>query len=225
MMRNSDVARKFDAVATTYDSHFRRNIDIAEDSAVKRLLGKLLKPNRKMLDVGCGTGNLIKFFNPSPEKYFGIDISSKMLEIAIINYPKHRFMKMDTTNLSWIGNGEYAQVVSLFGSISYIEDKRLALEEIHRVLKPKGEIFLMLLADEYVNRKHHIVDDSIHPISRLGIAKLMSGLFDVKIIGFNSLKDRYCGLPLPLLDAYFRFEGLTAFEHKPYLYIVTGVKL
>src|SRR6476620_4315902 len=47
---------------------------------VHRLLGFLVEPEKKVLSVGCGTGNLLEVVRPAVGK--GIDICPEIVEIA-----------------------------------------------------------------------------------------------------------------------------------------------
>jgi SAM-dependent methyltransferase len=74
------VAELYDGHAEAYDEHYRRSVDVAED----RVLYSWIAPHaqgRRVLDLGCGTGNLLEHLRP--RYYAGIDVSGAMLERAI----------------------------------------------------------------------------------------------------------------------------------------------
>lgn len=50
---------------------------------------------KKILELGCGSGCLSKFFIDSGYDYYGIDISGEMLAIARKNNPSGRFQQQD----------------------------------------------------------------------------------------------------------------------------------
>lgn len=58
---------------------------------------KFIKPNFKILDIGCGNGRLAKIIKNS--NYIGIDNSEKLLKIAKNKFPKHKFIFSDALNL------------------------------------------------------------------------------------------------------------------------------
>jgi putative AdoMet-dependent methyltransferase len=53
------------------------------------------KKKVKVLDLGCGTGKLYEHINPNKFSLTGIDISSKMLDIAKKKYPNQHFYHYD----------------------------------------------------------------------------------------------------------------------------------
>lgn len=54
------------------------------DKTQKRLFNEVIKIKKdfKVLDVGCGVGRWSLWFAPQVEKVVGVDLSSKMIEIA-----------------------------------------------------------------------------------------------------------------------------------------------
>src|SRR3989338_679461 len=62
---------------------------------------KLLKKYKckKILEIGCGTGNLAAFFLKSSYSYLGLDLSNEMLKIAREVEPKAKFVQGDMRNI------------------------------------------------------------------------------------------------------------------------------
>jgi len=77
-MRQSEVTSHFDSIAPKYDRYKKKNPDYY--FAIKNALRDLVPPGKKILDFGCGTGEILAYLSPS----FGVgyDISPKMVEIA-----------------------------------------------------------------------------------------------------------------------------------------------
>jgi demethylmenaquinone methyltransferase/2-methoxy-6-polyprenyl-1,4-benzoquinol methylase len=103
--------------------------------------------NKKLIDVGCGTGDIGKLFLNTVKfkgSVYNVDPNKKMLDQG-----KKRFKNLD--NISWhIGNAENLKFKSnLFDyyTISFglrnTKDISKSLKEAHRVLKPGGR-FLCL---------------------------------------------------------------------------------
>ena len=54
--------------------------------------------NINLLDLGCGTGKLLEYYNDYIDFYIGVDHSDKMLNQALKKYPNHLFINDDITN-------------------------------------------------------------------------------------------------------------------------------
>ncbi|MCD6270656.1 methyltransferase domain-containing protein, partial [bacterium] len=102
-------------------------------------------PGNKILDIGCGTGELtIRLSSLLDEngEIIGTDISSEMIKIA--NYKKNKYCK--NKNLKFIVGeanklpfpNNYFHFVFCLNSFHHYPNQRQALEEIYRVLKPNG---------------------------------------------------------------------------------------
>jgi ubiquinone/menaquinone biosynthesis C-methylase UbiE len=78
------IARIWDISSETYDSHEGHGIQSeTEREAWKRYFGSLLPPGRlKVLDVGCGTGEIGLLFAEMGHHVTGLDLSDKMLARA-----------------------------------------------------------------------------------------------------------------------------------------------
>lgn len=103
---------------------------------------KLLPSSAKVLDIGCGSGRDAKVFCEMGLKVFGIDISSKMIEIATEQAPHATFSIMDIENLTFTSesfDGVWANC-----SLLHIPKKNVAsvLAQIHRILKKNGILYL-----------------------------------------------------------------------------------
>lgn len=138
------IQELFNKISSKYD--FINNfISLNLHTKIKKdCIKKLnIKPNSKILDLCCGTGDLAKFIKEiQPNcQIIGVDFSSKMLEIAKNKTKDIEFINMDVQNMSFEDNS-FDYVVSSFG-LRNVEHIEKAIYEIHRVLKPNG-LFLHL---------------------------------------------------------------------------------
>lgn len=103
----------------------------------------------KLLDMGCGTGQLIReiqqAFHNVKLSCVGVDVSSKMIEVAASNNPCAIF-KVSSIDAT-IGEGEFDIVVCTH-SFPYYPDQAKALRNLSTMLKPGGHL---LLAQASVN--------------------------------------------------------------------------
>lgn len=133
------IKKMFDKIAPSYD--FLNNIiSFFTHYQVKKTAIKALKikPNSKVLDLCCGTGDLSRIAKqqePSCE-IIGADFSQKMIDIAVKKSSNIKFITQDATNLEFDDNS-FDYVITSFG-LRNIQNRQLALKEIYRVQKKDG---------------------------------------------------------------------------------------
>lgn len=87
----SPVSEHFDGIAADYD-HWKRRSHYYH-SAVKSAVAEVVPPGRRVLEVGCGTGDVLASLRPG--EGLGIDISRRMVRLAASKYPALRFRVHD----------------------------------------------------------------------------------------------------------------------------------
>lgn len=95
--------------------------------------------SKKILEVGCGTGQLAKRFLNDGYYYTGIDISTPMLEYAEKELPSQHFHEMDMRDIKL--SGTFDAVIITVRSISYIlinHDVIATLESVKNALDVGG---------------------------------------------------------------------------------------
>jgi SAM-dependent methyltransferase len=90
-----------------------------------------------LLEVGCGEGRGIDWLLPKIHHYSAIDKIAPVVEQLKQKYPQGNFMSGNIPPLSGYAENSFDSIVS-FQVIEHIQDDRLFLKEIHRVLKPGG---------------------------------------------------------------------------------------
>ena len=90
-----------------------------------------------VLEVGCGSGTFTRELATAYKNLVSIDVSEPLLDVARSRYPGCEFQKADIHQSSF----QDAQFdVVLGSSVLHHLDWDLALKEIHRILKPGGQI-------------------------------------------------------------------------------------
>jgi len=96
---NKEVARYFDHGCKTCESSWEAAFWESEETqqGFFAIEASLIKPNSKILEVGCGQGDLWEFLfaRQIPVEYEGIDVSSEMIKKAREKYPKGNFQHQD----------------------------------------------------------------------------------------------------------------------------------
>ena len=102
---------------------------------------------KRILDIGCGTGGMSRYFAEHGAKYvLGVDISTKMLEVAkretTNNNVEYKILAME--NLSSLKD----KLDMVFSSLAfhYVEDFNKLMQDISNLLNPKG---ILLFSQEH----------------------------------------------------------------------------
>jgi SAM-dependent methyltransferase len=91
----------------------------------------------KLLEVGCGEGRGVEVLMPLVTSYIGIDKIQSIIDSLSKKFPAVRFQQAVIPPFYGFEDNTFDSVVS-FQVIEHIENDRLFLEEIYRVLKPGG---------------------------------------------------------------------------------------
>lgn len=147
--KKKQVAEMFNNISHKYDflNHFLSGgIDILWRKKAVKILAKS-KP-KLILDVACGTGDFaIECVKLNPDKIYGVDISSGMLEVG-----KKKIKKRGLENLLEfkLGDGEkldfedntFDAITVAFG-VRNFENLEAGLKDMLRVLKPSGKVVVL----------------------------------------------------------------------------------
>ncbi len=144
------VKNQYDRLAEIYDRRWNSYVS----NTLNFLLNYLretsqLAGNENVLDIACGTGELERMIlNVYPNlKIVGVDISEKMLDMAQLKLPQLEFVKASASSLPFPDyNFDIVVIVSAF---HYFENPVEVLEEIRRILKPKGRLIVMDWCRDY----------------------------------------------------------------------------
>jgi len=125
---------------------------------------ELLAPQKgeKILDLGCGTGDLARKLSAFGAELIGVDNSAKMIEQARSKYPTIEFLVQDATELAF--QHEFDAVFSN-AALHWIKKPKPALTSIYNSLK-KGGRFVAEFGGK--GNVHAISDELIHQIETEG---------------------------------------------------------
>uniref|UniRef100_A0A0K8S8Y3 Methyltransferase domain-containing protein n=1 Tax=Lygus hesperus TaxID=30085 RepID=A0A0K8S8Y3_LYGHE len=170
----------------------------------------------KILDVGSGPGDvtstILRSYVPDDASLIGSDISREMVDYATAKFKSDRIMFriLDIENVPWETEMEnsYHKIFSFY-CFHWIQNQKLAVENMSKLLKPDGQQFLVFLAkspifdlyknlkinptwapfmqdiDNYISKYHNSLD----PAEEFKQLLINNGFSDVKAI--NRWKSYY----------------------------------
>jgi len=107
-------------------------------------IDKLAKIDERsnVLDLGCGKGHYVNFYNKRGVDIQGIDKSLSMIKSAKNNYPNCNFKTGDFMKGMTYQSETFSHALSLYFTIYYVKNKKKFLENVYKWLKPGG-IFIL----------------------------------------------------------------------------------
>jgi SAM-dependent methyltransferase len=139
LINKTYVSEQYNKIAYKYDELFLDPESKKQDVEIFQLLKPHIK-NKKILDIGSGTGLLVNILKPDPENYIGIDPSYIMIKLAKKKFPNYNFKcnKLETYH-------KPADIaISLYGSMNYVID-----DYIDKVIMLAPKHFLVFYKNDY----------------------------------------------------------------------------
>lgn len=102
------------------------------------LLGLVPPGARRVLDLGCGTGDLTGRLAALAPWVLGVDASPEMIDAARAKYPALRFAVMDAANLPFAGAFDVVFSNAVFHWLTGADAQAALLAGVRRALKPGG---------------------------------------------------------------------------------------
>ena len=152
MEKQEKIVEMFNEIAPTYDKANRVisfGVDVSwRKKAVRAVLKKFKNQNIKIVDVACGTGdmmgtwaNLAGDFSVKIDEIIGIDPSTGMLEVAKEKFKDFKFITASATETT-LQSGS-ADILSISYGIRNVVELDKALVEFNRVLKIGGYLVVL----------------------------------------------------------------------------------
>jgi SAM-dependent methyltransferase len=171
-------AQDLDTFAKYYDHiYLKRNDYKSESEAVERIIGRFeRKKSRTLLDVGCGTGEHLKYLTQH-FRCTGLDITEEMINTARMKVPESEFLTADMVDFKL--QDRFDVITCLFSSIGYVRSFRnlvRTLRNFHHHLTKDG----LTLVEPWVFKKDFrrgnvaidTYEDEKTKLARMGTSKL-----------------------------------------------------
>lgn len=182
--------QKYDRLASTYDARWAKYVRVSTGRTLEHIA---VQPGQTVLDVGCGTGQLLAALDARGRgaRLLGMDPSTQMIDAARrrldgaigLTRCTAEAMAVESASVDWL------VTTNMF---HYVRDPQAARREFRRVLRPGGTLVLTDWCDDFrVMRLRARWEAAVDPAFRhvYGTlemqALLVAGGFDVAVI------DRY----------------------------------
>ena len=172
----------FDNVADRYDRWYNTPHGAIYDRYEKKAINELLRDHtedKRLLEVGCGTGHWSKFFSTKGCEIIGIDVSERMLTIAKNKkIARSSFHVMDGHSMSFADNS--FDIAAAITTLEFASAPDAMIAEMARcVRKPGGKLlFGVLNALSEYNRKRKNEVGSPYASSALFSPEQLKGLLE-----------------------------------------------
>jgi ubiquinone/menaquinone biosynthesis C-methylase UbiE len=124
---------------TEADKEFTTDIDIG-------LFSEFIDKDSIILDYGCGYGRTIDILDTvSYKNIYGVDISNEMIDMSRKKFPAYEFHVIESKDVKLNFEDGFFDAVFLLAVLTCISSDReqnQVLNEISRVLKPNGIIYI-----------------------------------------------------------------------------------
>lgn len=167
LMRLGEVKKERSLAAAAYFSKNAHDWDKLRllhvpDNTVEQTMVELVgtTPFQSMLDIGTGTGSLLKLFAPLYTRAIGIDNNRDMLAVARVNLDKAGVSNAqvrlgDVANLPV--EKETFNLVTIYQVLHFLSDPEVAIFEAARVMRPGARLIIVDYAPhelEYLREKY-----------------------------------------------------------------------
>ncbi len=169
----------FDRIAKHYDN--RIFLKYLANSQIKMLDFIKIKKNSKILDAGCGTGNLLEILEKQNEKYrlYGIDISKEMLKLAGKKLKKTKLKLQPAETLDFKESFDYIFSTEAF---HHYADYNKVMKNFHKALRKNGKLSVLDFDFGFLlNKIFHLIEP--------GNNKMHSALEFKKLFKQNGFKN------------------------------------
>jgi len=195
-MNNSEnVKNYYNEVADEYNDVFyiKENeyppLKYRHNYILKMIADENLSPDAKILDIGCGPGELVLDLSKNFNCIFGIDISEEMIKIGSNKLKAQNIQEksiiFDTGDIEHlVFEDNYFDVIICSGVVEYLKTDNLWIKEVSRILKSEG-ILIVNVTNKFAVRRWTM------PI--FSVIKLIPGFYSfmnftkTKLLGMEKL--------------------------------------
>ncbi len=142
----------------------------------KQLLQKYAFDAKKILDIGCGTGALIKELQAEDKEIYGVDMSETALNFCKKQGVKNLF-QAQATNLPF--EDKSFSAILLLDVLEHIENEDKVMTEIKRVLKPGGVVIIFAPCFKFLWSNQDEISQHYRRYTMSQLKELTKGKFNI----------------------------------------------
>ena len=137
--RKKQILRQADKLAESRDHWIEKNSFFYKND--QSYMQFLVGDGKRVLELGCGTGQLLNALNPSYG--IGVDISANMVSVAQQNYPNLEFIQGDLEDENFISSlqGPFDFII-LSDTIGYLDDCENTFAGLHSLCTPDTRLII-----------------------------------------------------------------------------------
>lgn len=135
MNKNQNSQEYYNSVAPSREKWEKRNRFYHK--TLEKYFNFFIPKERKVLEIGCGTGNLLASLDP--KEGVGIDFSEKMIEIARKNHTGIKFLVGDAENIQLDEKFDYIVLSDLLTSLW---DVQKSISELKKVSHERTKVII-----------------------------------------------------------------------------------
>ncbi len=150
-IQTEKLIREYTALAPSYDDRWSAYLQASFTMTLEQMTDL---PAERVLDVACGTGQLLELMaeRTAQSELVGIDRVPAMLEVAKQRLGQRAtFLEGEARQLPF--DNAHFQLVTSTNALHYFPDADGALREIRRVISPGGNLIITDWCRNYVSMK------------------------------------------------------------------------
>ena len=186
-----EMTKTYNAIATRYEKEAQE--DWKDKKYVDNFLNYIHK-NDSILDIACGTGELLKYYNDKGFRTTGIDISEEMVNISKTKIPNPKVINMSLYDIDKLQ--EKFDAISATFTLVHIPKEKINefIKKVSERLNEDGIFFTVFttslqegIQEEQLDRnyKYYAVNYSTEEISTLLIYNGFEILEDIEATRIN----------------------------------------
>ncbi len=153
---------------------------VAKRKFLSVLVSNYAGGDKKMLDIGCGSGAVLDFFKAKGYQAEGVDMSEAALEYCD---KKGLSVKQGRAEELLYSDNSF-DIIIASDVLEHIDDTTSVLKEIKRILKPGGIFIVTVPAHQFLFSQHDIALHHVRRYSKKLLAQSLQTYFSVEWIGW-----------------------------------------